>query len=270
MQNKNKTLVKSMDVLQLFLQHSRLSLNEMAELSGRPKTSVHRMVGSLEEMGFLQKDESGRYRLGLVFLQYGQLVADRLDIRQIALPVMQTLRDQVDEAVNLIVKDGDQAIYIEKLDTLHPVRLYTKIGRRSPLYAGACSRIILAYLDEAERERYLRKTELIPIATGTITDKQQLRQILSNARTDGYTISYSELEENTAAVAAPIFDHKGRLCAGLSIAGPDVRFGAERLPALISLLQQAARQISAELGWNGQNIGQKGRDYDEKSIGYGI
>ncbi|MDR7313793.1 IclR family transcriptional regulator [Brevibacillus nitrificans] len=252
-QNKNKTVVKSMELLNLFIEHSRLSLNEMVELSGIPKTSIHRMVGSLEGMDFLQKGEDGRYSLGLLFLQFGQLVAERLDIRQIALPAMTKLRDQVEEAVNLIIRDGKEAIYIEKLDTNHPVRLYTKIGRRSPLYAGACSRIILSYIEEKERERYLQETELIPIGHGTITDKERLRQELELAREKGYTISCSELENDTVSIAAPIFDHTGRLVAGISIAGPQVRFEKERIPDLIGHLLKTSEEISRELGWRGAN-----------------
>lgn len=250
-QNKNKTVVKSMELLNLFIDHASLSLNEMVEHSGIPKTSIHRMVGSLEGMGFLQKAEDGKYSLGLLFLQFGQLVTERLDIRQLALPVMTELRDQVEEAVNLIIRDGKEAMYIEKLDTLHPVRLYTKIGRRSPLYAGACSRIILSHLGEREREQYLEEIEPAPIGHGTITDKERLRNSIEEARHNGYTISYSELENDTCAIAAPIFDHNGRLFAGISIAGPEARFGEERLPELISQLKGAAKRISTSLGWRG-------------------
>lgn len=250
-QNKNKTVVKSMELLHLFIEHARLGLNEMVELTGIPKTSIHRMVGSLEDMDFLQKGEDGKYQLGLLFLQFGQLVADRLDIRRIALPAMSELRDLVGEAVNLIIRDGKEAIYIEKLDTDHPVRLYTKIGRRSPLYAGACSRIILSYLEEKEREKYLQEVELVPIGHGTITDMDKLRRELDKARQVGYTISYSELENDTVAIAAPIFDHTSRLVAGISIAGPQARFGEERLPELIRHLQNTAQLISRELGWRG-------------------
>ncbi|QRG70089.1 IclR family transcriptional regulator [Brevibacillus choshinensis] len=250
-QNKNKTVVKSMELLNLFIEHSRLSLNEMVELSGIPKTSIHRMVGSLEGMDFLQKGEDGKYSLGLLFLQFGQLVAERLDIRQIALPAMTALRDRAEEAVNLIIRDGKEAIYVEKLDTNHPVRLYTKIGRRSPLYAGACSRIILSYMEEKERERYLQEVELVAIGHGTIIDIERLRQELKLAREKGYTISYSELENDTVSIAAPIFDHTSRLAAGISIAGPQVRFGEERLPELIHQLQKTAEEISRELGWRG-------------------
>lgn len=250
-QNKNKTVVKSMELLHLFMEHPSLSLNEMVQLSGIPKTSIHRMVGSLEDMDLLKKGEDGKYSLGLLFLQFGQLVAERLDIRQIALPVMTALREQVDEAVNLIIQDGKEAIYIEKLDTNHPVRLYTKVGRRSPLYAGACSRIILSYMEDKDRERYLQDVELTPIGRGTITDMDHLRHELQKAREQGYTISYSELENDTVSIAAPIFDHRSRLVAGLSIAGPEVRFGKDRLGELIFRLQTAAQEISRALGWSG-------------------
>ncbi|MDF9840751.1 MULTISPECIES: IclR family transcriptional regulator [unclassified Paenibacillus] len=247
--NKNKTVVKSLDLLNLFLTNEELSLNEMVQLSGIPKTSIHRMIGSLEEMGFLHKDAEGKYSLGLLFLQFGQLVAERLDIRQVARPVMQALRDEFEEAVNLVIKDRNECIYIEKLESTHPVRLYTKIGRRAPLYAGACARIILSFLPEQEREQYLQTINPVPFALGTVTDKQKLRQMLEESRINGYSISHSELEDHTASLAAPIFDYSGKVVGGLSIAGPDIRFQEDRLPELIERVKSSATDISRKLGW---------------------
>lgn len=249
MQSKNKTVVRSMDILNLFLAHSKLSFNEIVQFSGIPKTSVYRMVMSLEEMGLLDKDEDGKYSLGLLFLQFGHLVAERLDIRQVALPIMQKLHDEVGEAVNLIVQDGKEAIYIEKLDTKQPVRLYTAIGRRTPLYAGACSRVILAFMPHDEREKYLDETELKPIASGTITDKEKLRLLLKESQETGYTVSCSELENYTSAIAAPIFNHKGEVTAGISIAGLDVNYQEDRLPELAEKVKNAAYEISRKLGY---------------------
>ncbi|MFC4767920.1 IclR family transcriptional regulator [Effusibacillus consociatus] len=251
MQHKNKTVVKSMELLNLFLTNERLSLQEMAELSKIPKTSVHRMIGSLEEMGFLTKDEEGKYSLGLLFLQFGQLVAERLDIRQVALPVMTRLRDEIGEAVNLIVRDGHEAIYIEKVDTNQPVRVYTAIGRRAPMYAGACPRILLAFLPDFEQDKYLNEVELKPIGSGTITDPDRLRTVLSESRKTGYSVSHSELHNSTSAVGAPIFNHQGQVVAGLSIVGPEARFQEDRLPVLIKKVQGAANEISHKLGWTG-------------------
>jgi IclR family transcriptional regulator, KDG regulon repressor len=247
--NKNKTVVKSMDLLNLFIDHPKLSLNEIVNLSGEPKTSVHRMVGSLEGMGFLQRDKEGRFSLGLLFLQFGQLVSERLDIREIALPIMTELRDDIGEAVNLIIRDGNEAIYIEKKDTIHPVRLYTKIGRRAPLYAGACSRIILAFLPIQEQEEYLKAVELKAIGTGTIIDKDKLRMVLEESKKNGYTISNSELENNTFSIAAPIFDYTGNIIAGLSIAGPNERLLDERIPEILERLKKSTDLISQKLGW---------------------
>lgn len=248
MQAHNKTVVKSMQILTLFINHPKLTFNEMMEYSNLPKTSLHRMIGSLEEMGFLTKDDEGYYSLGLIFLQLGQLVEERLDIRTIAYPIMKELRDEVEEAVNLIVRDIDEAMYIEKVDTMQPVRLYTSIGRRSPLYAGD-SRIILAYLPEEERDAYIEKIELKPMAIGTIKDKTLLRQTLDEAKRNGYTITSSELENYTKSVSAPILNGKNQIVAGISIAGIEARFKEDRLPELIEKVKKAAKQISWKLGF---------------------
>ena len=237
-----------MQILTLFLNHPKLSFNEMMVYSDLPKTSLHRMVVSLEEMGFLTKDDDGNYALGIIFLQLGQLVSERLDIRTIAYPIMKELRDDVEEAVNLIVRDADEAMYIEKVDTMQPVRLYTSIGRRSPLYAGD-SRIILAHLPEEERETYIAKVELKSIAIGAINDKTILRQALDEAKKNGYTITSSELENYTKSVSAPIFNGKNQIVAGISVAGIEARFTEDRLPELVEKVTKAAKQISWKMGF---------------------
>ncbi|MFC4811099.1 IclR family transcriptional regulator [Paenibacillus sp. GCM10023250] len=251
MQNKNKTVIRSMDLLNLFLTHTKLSMNDMIRLSGIPKSSVHRMIGSLTDMGLLHKDEEGLYSLGLLFLQFGNLVAERLDIRGVAAAEMQRLRDAIGEAVHLAVRDGDSSMYIEKLDTNHPVRLFTKIGRRAPLYAGASSRILLAFMPADERDAYLDEIEPEAIGLGTIVSKPKLREALEAARAHGYAFSRSELENYTAELSAPIFDHTGKMVAGLSIAGPEVRFREDGLAERIRMVKEAAHGISLKLGYAG-------------------
>lgn len=249
-QNQNKTVVKSMQILNLFIDHERLSLQEIVLETNLPKTSAHRMVLSLEEMGFLSKDEQGKYGLGLLFLQFGHLVAERLDIRKVALPVMQRLKEELGEAVNLVVRDGDEAIYIEKVDTSERVRVYTQIGRRAPLYGGACPRILLAHLPEEKQNRYVDKVEIVPYAMNTIVDKEELRRVLQECRDQGYSVSHSELENYSSAAGAPIFNHMGELVAGLSVVGPEVRFqDYEHLQKCIEKVKEAAYEISTALGY---------------------
>ncbi|EKN64321.1 IclR family transcriptional regulator [Schinkia azotoformans] len=249
MNNKNKTVVRSMDILNLFIEHTELSFQEIINLSGIPKTSVYRMIRSFEEMGFLEKGSDAKYRLGLLFLKFGHLVSMRLDIRKIAYPFMQDLHNDVKEAINLIVREGNEAIYIEKIDTKQKVRLYTAIGRKSPLYAGACSRSILSFLPDAEIKAYIETEELKPFAQGTITDKDKLYETIQQARMEGYTISHSELENHTSAVAAPIFNHLGEVVAGISIAGIEANYKGENVENFKEKVKKVAEDISRQLGY---------------------
>ncbi|SES08098.1 IclR family transcriptional regulator [Psychrobacillus sp. OK032] len=247
---KNKTVVRSMDILNLFIENAALTFQDIIELSSIPKTSVYRMLLTLEEMGFIEKGDDSKYRLGLLFLTYGNLVSSRLDIRQIAYPIMQELHKELKEAINLIVKQGDEAIYIEKVDIYQKVRLYTAIGRRSPLYAGACSRVLLSFLQDDEIDSYLNNVELKPFALGTIKNKDQLLESIQEARTIGYTISHSELENHTSAIAAPILNFKGEVIAGISIAGIDANYQNENVAIFSKKVIAAANEISGKLGYH--------------------
>lgn len=246
---KNKTVVRSMDILNLFIEHPELTFQEIIDLSGIPKTSVYRMLRSLEEMQFLEKGTDSKYRLGLIFIKFGSLVSGRIDLRQIAYPIMKELHDEVEEAINLIIRQGDEALYIEKIDSKQKVRLYTAIGRKSPLYAGACSRIILSFLPDDEIHRYIQNTELQQFANGTIIDKQQLYKTIEKARVDGYTLSNSELENYTTSIAAPIFNHEGEVVAGLSIAGIEANYQGNNVHYFAKKVIKAANEISARLGY---------------------
>lgn len=249
MNHKNKTVVRSMDILNLFIDHPELTFQQIIDLSGMPKSSVYRMLMSLEEMGFLEKGEDLKYRLGLIFLKYGSLVSSRLDIRTIAYPVMKELHEDVEEAVNLIVQQGDEAVYIEKIDLMQKVRLYTAVGRKAPMYAGACSRVILSYLPEQYIVNYLENTEFTTLCTGTITDKQMQYDLIEQAKRDGYTVSHSELEMHTCSVAAPIFDHDGEVVAGLSLAGIEVNYTEADIAVFSEKVIDAANEISHRLGY---------------------
>ncbi|WP_221568045.1 IclR family transcriptional regulator [Alkalihalobacillus sp. TS-13] len=252
MKEKNTTVIKAMELLSLFKANKSLSLPQLSKLTSMPKTTVYRMVLSLEETGFLKKNRHGEYELGLGFLQYGQLVKERMDIRKAAIPIMRQLKDELGEAVNLIVREHYEAIYIEKIETDKPVRVFTGIGRSAPLYAGACPRVLLAFLPEEERDHYIETIKLQPIASGTLTDKKALRQVLAETRSKGYTVSHSELHDDSSAIAAPIYGHDDQIFAGLSIVGPENRFrNPDKITHLTEQVKQAAYEISKSIGWNG-------------------
>lgn len=250
MNNKNKTVIRSMDILNLFIEHTELSFQEIIDLSGIPKTSVYRMLSSLEEMEFIEKGTDLKYRLGLIFLKFGSLVSSRLDIRQIAYPIMKDLHDDVEEAINLsILQDEEETIYIEKIDLKQKVRVYTAVGRKSPLYAGASSRAILAYLSDSTIKDYIDRTEFKPLSKGTITTKEELYRLIKQTRIDGYAVSHSELHDYTSEVAAPIFDYSGNAIASLSIVGMEANYHEENIKLFAQKLIRAVNEISSKLGY---------------------
>lgn len=250
----NNSLNKALGLLDHFTaERDSIGLSELSKLSGIPKATVYRLASTLEDNGFLQKADvmgkENQYRLGLKLLELGRLVSEKLELRKTALPYMEELRDKVNECVQLIIRDHDEAIYIEKLESSRPVRVYTRVGRRAPLYGGACPRAILSFLKDEEIEQILASKAMVSVTKNTITDKELLFKSIRETREKGYTISYGELEPETGAVGAPIFDFSGKVIGSISIAGPESRFSENELPFLIDELLKTTGKISKVFGY---------------------
>lgn len=259
MENEKKALNNSLDkalkLLTYFNSDRRvIGLSELSRLSNMPKATVYRMLSTLQSHGFINKvsimGKDNQYKLGLRFLEYGKLVSEDLEIRKIALPYMKKFRDKVNECVQLIIRDNDEARYIEKLECTQNIRLYTRTGRCAPLYGGACPRAILTFLPDDEIKRILDSKPLVKIAEGTIVNIERLIELIKQDRKRGYTISYGELEPETAAIGAPIFDHMGSVAASISVAGPENRFTEKEIPYLVQELLRTTKDISRALGYN--------------------
>jgi IclR family KDG regulon transcriptional repressor len=245
----NKTIVKAMDILYLFRKHPKLALKEIIELSGKPKTSVHRVIRSFEKVGFLEKDDDGYYQLGILFLQFGNLVLERLDIHQIAMPFMKELHNEVNKTVILTIREGNETVNIASIEAHEPITVHSTIGEKSPLYVGSMSRIILAFLKDEEREKYVEETTLRKFAEHTIIDKNKLRLTLEQTKLDGYCFSTSEINNQASGLSAPIFNHKGDVIAGLTITGLYTSFTEEKVPIYIGKVKDATVKISKKLGY---------------------
>ena len=252
--NTNASSIKALKLLNLFTPSTpSLTLDDISVMSGLPKSTAFRMLSALVASGLLDVDDDvkgpRRYRLGLRLLELGQMVAEQLEIRRVALPFMIKLRDEVEEAVQLVMMDRGEAVYIEKVETTHPVRLYTRVGRKAPVYAGACPRALIAFLPEDELRKILDEQVYQRFTANTIVDRRALEDQIRRERAQGYTVSHGELYEGTYAVGMPIRDHSGRVIASISVAGPEARFTPERRPAIIDALKRCVDAISARLGY---------------------
>lgn len=250
----NQSVGKALKLLQYFtLERPKLTLAEIARLSGLAKPTAYRFLKALEEEGFVSRNsvnqEDKQYQLGLRLLELGNLVADQLEVRKIALPYMERLRDEVNEVVHLVILDRGDAVYVERVETDQPMRLFTRIGLRTPLYVGSAPRLLLAYMNEKEREAILNRMDLQPFTNATITVLDELSSVLEKIREDGYAISYGEYVAGTLGISVPIQDHTGGVIASLTIAIPGDNFTKERTEQLLFKLKHTAYEISRKCGF---------------------
>lgn len=223
-------------------QHLSLSLQELAERIKMPKTTAFRLVNTLERAGFLIRMDNQQYCLSLKLARLGGLVRSTLSIREIARPVMLQVNEQTQETITLNTIVGTDRMVLEVVDTPAPLMSMARLGQRMPLFLGASSRILLAYMEPAEVDRILKVT-----AAGVTFDRAAFDRELGRFRRQGYAISRSSRVPGLTAVSVPMFDISGKVPHCLSLTGPSVRVDA-RDSELAEIMIQAGRDISNRLG----------------------
>jgi DNA-binding IclR family transcriptional regulator len=225
-----------------------ISLKTISERTGLHPSTAHRILNDLTLGRFVDRPQPGIYRLGMRMLELGNLVKERLDIREAALGPMRELHKLTHQAVNLSMRQGDEIIYVERsYSERSGMQVVRTVGGRAPLHLTSVGKLFLAH-DELVRVRaYASRTGLTGHTRNSITDIQRLERELAQVRATGVARDDEELELGVRCVAAGIFDDQGKLLAGLSISAP-----ADRLEeAWLERVRSTAAQISASLGYLG-------------------
>lgn len=243
-------LVRKVGQLLDHLAEGESSAAEIAEAIGEPRSSVYRLLASLQAEGFVEPgSRRGRYRLGFKLLALGTAVVARFDERQVALPAMERLHDATGETVFLCVPRRDEAVCIERLDGKRVQSLALRLGGSLPLHAGAASRALLAFRPEAEWEAYLeRNAPLSRFTPSTPDTPAALRALLRRTRADGYALSDQDVTVGVAAVGVPILDYRGEVRAALSFSGVRESILGPDFEQWRDLLLEAGREVSRALG----------------------
>jgi len=217
------------------------------------KSTVYRLLQTLVKHGYaIQDPASGRYRLGLKFLEIGGVVQNSLSVRTIAHPHLQALMAATNETTQLGILDGREVVYADKIECARTIRMYSSVGRRSPLHCTALGKVLLAHQPE-DALRAILGGRLVRRTPHSITTPRALRAELSQIREQGYAFDDEEFEEGLRCLAAPARDYTGAVVASLGIAGPATRFELARRPELTKLLKDAAEAVSMGLGYKGEN-----------------
>jgi DNA-binding IclR family transcriptional regulator len=223
----------------------RLSLSEIAERSGTPLTTTHRLLAELTDWGALQRRADGRYEIGRKLWDLGLLAPVQLELRQVAAPFLQDVHTAIRDTVHLAVRDGLSALYVERISGRESVPVVSQVGSRLPLHATGVGKVLLASAPDEVVDQVLH--QLTRETRHTVADPRVMVRELAEVRRRGWARTAEEMSLGAASVAVPVTVDRASgpvVVAALGIVVPVHRRDVGRLAPV---LQVAARGIGREL-----------------------
>ena len=230
-------------------QHAPVNLKALAAESGLHVSTVHRILGALAAIGLVEHQQGGLYRLGLRWLEYGNLVRERLEVRDVARPFIEALHNTLGEPVNLAIRDGDDIIYLDRASAnASRIRVFYRVGSRAPLHLTSLGKLFLASDTSEAVASYAKRTGLPGNTEHSLTRLSSLSNALKDVQQSGIAFDNEEAELGLRCVAAPVHDDQGKLVAAISVSSPAERFSeheADWVPALQTCAQAVSRALGA-------------------------
>ncbi|MCB1723742.1 MAG: IclR family transcriptional regulator [Gammaproteobacteria bacterium] len=222
-----------------------VSLKVLGAETGLHASTAHRILASLIHNRFVERDAVGHYRLGMRLLQLGVRLHSNIDLRAVALPVMERLRDTFGESVNLTVREGDVVVYIEKATPNRMMHVQQLVGSRAPLHVTAVGKLMLGAAGDDEIKGYAQRTNLPAYTRNTITTLARLTDECHKSIERRYALDNEEAEIDVGCIGVLLYDSTGSVAAGLSVSAPIER----RRMAWVDDMVAAGREISERLGY---------------------
>lgn len=237
-----KSIEKSITLLDfLSAENSPLSLEDLTKKSGFPKTVCFRFLQTLRSLGIVEQNPRTKaYQLGPKLVSLGMVSLKRLNLRQVALPVLHTLRDETKETVNLAIPVGTDVLFIERIMSDYIVNSNINIGDRLPVHCASLGKAILAFLPNERCDEIITRLDFNRRTDQTITTASALKDELSVIRNRGYAVNNEELEKGLRAVAAPILNYAGEAFAAINVA-----WATARHPSRQSIFDFSKKVIAA-------------------------
>ncbi len=246
-----QTLDRALDIIEMLsIEREGLGVTEIGSRIGLHKSTVHRLLNSLAERGYIEKEARySTYKLGLKFIEISSLYLNKLELKTEALPYMRRLVEAVGQPAHLAILDGREAVYIEKVEALNSIRMYSQIGRRVPVYCSAIGKVLLLGLKPKEREDVVRGLQFSKFTKKTIDSAEKLLCEIEHAGNCGWSLDDEEHEAGIRCIAAPIRDYTLKVIAAVSVSGDLKIIAPERDSEISGLVTETARCISRRMGY---------------------
>lgn len=246
---RSQTLLRGLKLLELVAGgKSNLPIRELAEEVDLPRSIVHRLISTLEDKRYIQKNPpKPGYRLGIKLWSLGCAAIQGLEIREVARPYLEDLSSKSNELVALGVLDGREVVYLDKIDSSQTVRAYIPIGGRAPAYGISTGKAILAHCGDQQVIKIASSMQ--KFTDHTVVGMEALKKHLAEIRRRGYSINFGEWHEDVGGVASAIRNRDGSVVAAIGVTVPIHRLTKENIDQLGRSVMKAAAEISHELGY---------------------
>ncbi|MBY3988756.1 IclR family transcriptional regulator [Rhodococcus fascians] len=248
-QGGTQTLIRGLRILEAMADLERpIGVGDLSRLLDLPKSTVQRLLRTLAQEGWAQTANNPVTRWELSPRLLAIVRSGPTDLREIALPHLNSLASKSGETIHLVVPDRDvQLVLIERVDSVHPIRSFNAIGASTLFHTSAGGKAVMSRLEDSEVEAMLRRP-LAKVMPNTTVDPQQLMHQVLEARERGYAVNISENREHVCAVGSAVVDRAGRPIAAVVISMPDIRFEPIRLTEWGGWVRETAQAISREFG----------------------
>lgn len=250
--NRNQLIASAAGTLEvleiLSVSDKALALGDVASASGRPKGTVHRMLATLVNTGFVAQDPAtSRYRPTLKLWRLGASAVRDLELTRVAVPALEKLMAETGETVHLAVLDPSGGIvYVSKVESPQSIRVQTRLGQLNPAWCTATGRCLLAFHPEVAQKVLAEK---LPARTPrTVTDPRRIRAALAEVREKGYAVTRAENHPEMGGIAAPLRDHTGAVVAACGLGIPAFRMDRTLVDRAVPLVVSTGLEISRMLG----------------------
>ena len=242
---------RALTILDLFDEHStELKITEISERMNLNKSTVHSLLKTLKKSGYIDQDgESGKYKLGMKLLERGNFVITNLDVRNIAKKYLLDLSKKTGHTLHLVILEGKEGLYIDKVEGTSANVLYSRIGRRVPIHTSGVGKLLVALSSQEEIDKMMDGYIFDQRTPRTITNKTDFLNELAEIKINGFAYDREENEPGICCLAFPIRNHTGNAIAAFSVSMPTPRLNDEEMERIIPLMLQTGEEISQKMGY---------------------
>lgn len=242
------TVTRALAILEILSKVRDANLETLAQQTGLPKTTTLRLLTTLTENKYVVKDSHDRYYLSMKMFAVGSRALSHIDLIDISRPIARELSIATGETVHMGILEENRALYVLKNESHYNIRMCSRIGRSCPLHSSAMGKCLMMDKDASFLDDYANSGELVSYTPKTISTKEALAKELEKVRLQGYAVDDEENEPQIVCVAAPIFDHEGKVVAAMSVSTPTFRLDDAKLKKNIGLVLEYTQKISTILG----------------------